>query len=65
MKTLSLVLAAALFVPALAACESDNVQHTTTAKKTWWGGTKVQDTTVRDNGNGNVSVDKKTTTINP
>ncbi|HVS71956.1 MAG TPA: hypothetical protein VHQ47_11930 [Phycisphaerae bacterium] len=65
MKTFVLLAAVALCLPTLTACESGSTSHTVTAHKTLLGGEKVTDTTVHDNGNGNVSMDKKTTTVNP
>jgi hypothetical protein len=65
MKTICLLVAAGLFLPTLAACESDHVTHTQTQEKTLFGGTKVKDTTVRTNNDGSMHVDQTTTKVNP
>lgn len=61
MKLALLAIIPALVLPAFVGCESTT--HSTTVDKTWDGGTKVKDTTVTDHGNGNVSMDQKTTKI--
>ena len=65
MKTFVLLAAIGLCLPTLTACESGSTTHTTEAHQTLFGGEKVTNTTVHNNGNGTVDLDKKTTTVSP
>ena len=60
MKLLALLVIPAMLLPVMVGCES--VSHSRETSQTWDGGTKSQDTTVRQGPNG-TTVDQTTTKV--